>query len=963
MLNFESPGVYIQEVDSGAKPIEIAGTSTAAFLGYARTGDTMVPVPLESYRQFVEQFGGISETGEKDHDPMSFGVRAFFQNGGRRAYVVNVASGGESTTAAMTAGRQNPVALFTLNSKHPGTRYQGVDVYLTPKDGPGTGLFDLEIVEDRDTGPTVVESHPGVTLAPGLPNSVEGVVNNGASSFEITIDAGLDARVFPETGDIARSDLRGAGDLLNLKVAGGTARQLKVDWPAADTAVGDVTALNDALADFPMPAGIRVEARSNGATNVILRVLSDVESATITVLDDATVIDQTAKSRGDKMRELVTGTDGASLNQAVLSGEFVYDPTRLSEHYLDLRLGLNFARRVDFARLGPRTTAKGFARWTEDQLKAGYPASLQSLSITTTSENQCVIEFGSDAPAGATLTEQTASPLFVQSGPKLKSPKFVSVPASMEVQYKDEAGNWTDADPDKTVTLDPGEPLSALEAKLDALVKAGTNKKLFDIALQGYEITLEAKHADMPVRVHGVGARSLAALLNLGENTDLTNGAPVTSRIATPEELKTIAPLSLKLEEADAAAHLTVDVDINGANLVSATALRNEMQSELMAWTDPAAVDVHVELIKDRLLIWDATQGVSILGFETDATAGTGAAQLRLTDRTGGRQEPLDDLQQSLAITGELGGGEPASPGGLSHYRAALAELEAVPDVSIICLPGHPWDKGEGTSYQMVEAAIRHAERQQDRMVIVDPPKPDGNRHKWRDRNSIRLADLPTSSYAAIYYPWARVHVPAAAPGTAVKPKEVPVAPSGFAAGVWSWMDQERGVWRAPAGVDARVYGVSRFEHELTDAEGGALNQEGVNALRSLRGWGSIVWGARTAATRSEPQWRYLPVRRTAILIEDSLREALAWAVHQPNRPTLWASLRLNIEVFLNRLFQAGAFQADNPRDAYFVECGLNSTMSPADIDAGVVRVRIGIAPSKPAEFVVITIEQINEQG
>ncbi len=968
MLKFDSPGVYIQEVESGAKPIEIAGTSTAAFLGYAQTGEAMKPVQLESYEQFVERFGGISETGLEDHDPLSLGVRAFFQNGGRRAYIVNVASGGHPAGATVVAGRnQNPVTLFTVRSKYNSSALNHLVVYLTPKIDPRSGLFDFEIVENTAIGPRVIESYRSVTLAPGLPSSLEEVVRNSESRFEVVLDPGLGAIVFPRTDPVARAGLRGAVGQLNVKVMNGAALALNVSWSAAPgTPDGDVAALNEALKGLALPAGIQVRAEKEDATDVVFVVKSAFAEATVSVWNGATKLVESQKDRGTCMQELITGFDGINdLPQAALSGAVDLDPTRLAGTQLDVRFGGGVARRVEFPVDVGVMSAEMITSIIEVGLKGNdRPPALQSLTFEVRNE-RLVIGIGADAPSGAHLSDETMDggtkkPLFrPNADQQLESPRILDADATMTVHYT-EGGNPAEPAQGKTVTLSKTETLEACKGRLAALTTPGGDA-LLDISIQnGFTLRLKAMDSNRPVTFTDENADSLAAILNLEEIKGTWKKA---TPVATPADLIALAQLTFRLTEDGVANPLDVSVPLpTGANkITSAAALQEHLQSALGSATDGANVDVHVEVIKDQYLLWDPTQHVTVL--EPGGVADSAAALLSLTQATGVKHETLNRIQGNLALVATLSQGKSGPPGGLAEYKAALKELESVPAVSIICLPGQPWDKGDGPSYQFVEAAIMHAERQQDRMVIVDPPKPNGGNHKWRDRAGIQLAKLPTSSYAAIYYPWAWVHVPSATPGIAAKPQEVLVAPSGIAAGVWSWMDRERGVWKAPAGVDARVYGVSRFDHELTDAEGGALNREGVNALRTLRGWGSIVWGARTAATNAEPQWKYLPVRRTAILIEDSLREALAWAVHQPNRPTLWSALRLNIEVFLNRLFQAGAFQADNPREAYFVECGLNTTMSQADIDAGVIRVRVGIAPSKPAEFVVITIEQINEQG
>jgi phage tail sheath protein FI len=218
---------------------------------------------------------------------------------------------------------------------------------------------------------------------------------------------------------------------------------------------------------------------------------------------------------------------------------------------------------------------------------------------------------------------------------------------------------------------------------------------------------------------------------------------------------------------------------------------------------------------------------------------------------------------------------------------------------------------------------------------------------------------LPTQTYCALYYPWAKVSNPFynadTNPGAE---RTVLVAPSAFAAGMWAKTDGRRGVWKAPAGVETGLLGVAGLEWTVEDAEQDFLNPLGVNALRKRPGYGTVIWGTRTLSTKSNPEWRYVPVRRTAIFIEQIIFNGIQWAVFEPNDHRLWSSLRANIESFMNGLFRAGAFQGEKSGDAYFVRCGLGSTMTQDDIDRGQVIVLIGFAPVKPAEFVIVRIQQ-----
>jgi phage tail sheath protein FI len=188
-------------------------------------------------------------------------------------------------------------------------------------------------------------------------------------------------------------------------------------------------------------------------------------------------------------------------------------------------------------------------------------------------------------------------------------------------------------------------------------------------------------------------------------------------------------------------------------------------------------------------------------------------------------------------------------------------------------------------------------------------------------------------------------------------------APCGVAAGVMARTDATRGVWKAPAGIDATLIGVQALSIKMTDGENGQLNPLGVNCLRTLPAAGNVIWGARTlkGADRLASEWKYLPVRRLALYLEESLYRGSQWAVFEPNDEPLWAQLRTNIGAFMHQLYRQGAFQGRSPREAYFVKCDKETTTQ-NDINQGIVNVLIGFAPLKPAEFVVLKIQQIAGQ-
>jgi hypothetical protein len=175
--------------------------------------------------------------------------------------------------------------------------------------------------------------------------------------------------------------------------------------------------------------------------------------------------------------------------------------------------------------------------------------------------------------------------------------------------------------------------------------------------------------------------------------------------------------------------------------------------------------------------------------------------------------------------------------------------------------------------------------------------------------------------------------------------------------------DTQRGVWKAPAGVDAAVTGSQGLAINLTDAENGQLNPLGINCLRAFPVVGRVLWGARTlrGADQLADEYKYISVRRLALYIEESLYRGTQWVVFEPNDAPLWAQIRLNVGAFMQNLFRQGAFQGRTPREAYFVKCDRETTTQ-NDINLGMVNIVVGFAPLKPAEFVIISLQQMAGQ-
>jgi phage tail sheath protein FI len=280
-----------------------------------------------------------------------------------------------------------------------------------------------------------------------------------------------------------------------------------------------------------------------------------------------------------------------------------------------------------------------------------------------------------------------------------------------------------------------------------------------------------------------------------------------------------------------------------------------------------------------------------------------------------------------------------AQPSGL----AALAAVDAIAVVAAPgCSAGYLDDPGrQGDVLTTQSHLVQHAERLRHRIALLDAP--DG----------ATVADVRAfrahvdSSHAALYYPWVTISDPASG-----DPLSLP--PSGFVAGVYARTDAKRGVHKAPANEVVRL--ATGLETTLTNAQQEVLNPEGINALRHFPSRGYRVWGARTAS--SDPEYRYVNVRRLLSYLEHSIERGTRWAVFEPNDEPLWASVREGVEAFLFSEWRGGRLQGAKPEEAYFVRCD-RTTMTQTDLDAGRLVALVGVAPVRPAEFVTVRVRHL----
>jgi Bacteriophage tail sheath protein len=292
--------------------------------------------------------------------------------------------------------------------------------------------------------------------------------------------------------------------------------------------------------------------------------------------------------------------------------------------------------------------------------------------------------------------------------------------------------------------------------------------------------------------------------------------------------------------------------------------------------------------------------------------------------------------------------------GTLQAQHQGLWALDEADLFNLLCIPPPTLDEADQTSPAVYSAALGYCVTRRA-LLIVDPPTA-----LTKDNAIAQLGELgltgTAARNAALYYPRLREPDPTA------ENRLRTFVPCGAVAGVMARTDAARGVWKAPAGIDATLAGVSDLTVILTNDENGELNPLGVNCLRSFPVIGRVVWGARTLRGADElaDEYKYVPVRRLALFLEESLYRGTQWVVFEPNDEPLWAQIRLNLGAFMQGLFRQGAFQGSTPQAAYFVKCDAETT-TPNDQNLGRVNILVGFAPLRPAEFVVLQIQQMTQ--
>jgi uncharacterized protein len=374
--------------------------------------------------------------------------------------------------------------------------------------------------------------------------------------------------------------------------------------------------------------------------------------------------------------------------------------------------------------------------------------------------------------------------------------------------------------------------------------------------------------------------------------------------------------------------------------------------------TPSTSQETTVESFSNLSMLTNDPQSRSVISVVNDPRTGSQLIQLSSLNTTPGTQPAPNALTTPgsppapyMLVNGDDGTvltpGDPAFETALLAVGGGVHLLDAViPIFNLLCVPG---ENTPATVTQLQKYCVS-----QRAFYIVDCAQADTFNSLKNGPGGITGND---SINSAFYFPWVN------SPDPLQQNRIRPFPPCGFVAGLYAETDSTRGVWKAPAGIDATLSGESGLTTVLTDLQNGTLNTQAINCLRYFPVYNDVIWGARTLRGNDQvgSEWKYVPIRRLALYLESSLYNGTQWVVFEPNDEKLWGQIRLNVGAFMQGLFLQGAFQGTTPQQAYFVKCDAENNPQ-SSIDLGIVKILVGFAPLFPAEFVVIQIQQIQLQ-
>jgi phage tail sheath protein FI len=977
MNSFTYPGVYIQELSSGVHSITGVATSIATFISWAPKGPTTKATMIESWSDYQAIFGGLDA-----RSTLGYSVNQFFANGGQQAYIIRLVWDGSLPAAPGTSPAVAATAVATGAGYATSQITAGSGTIVSP---PVTLSVGAPILQGLTISPALLPSVPVGATAQFTASSL----NSDGSSAPLTANWRSSDPSILSFGPGGLATANAGGAVVVTATSGLVTGTISVNVAPAPLSTFTITALTPTLAQGQTQQLVATFTYADGTTQDVSNIVawsSDTPSKA------------TVNNSG-----LVTGVANGTANVKATLAALTTSPVVAPPIFpVTVGVAVPVAVRIypGTAILNPAQTATFTAIETlsdgTTQEVAGGAWSCSNAAIATITANGVdankedakAVALGS-ATISVTSGAFSASATLTVTAANLKSILITPVNPTVAVNsvtppvpglllqlkalgiYDDgtnadltQAVGWVSATP-ADAKVDPNTGIVTGLADNPGVTmtatwqgtSATTSVEVSAAVLQSIAIT----PSSVNLASGGLAPLKATGTLSDGTTPDLTSSvawntsAPGTATVSSAGIAKALAlGGSLTLFAANPGAwgnNLRVSITPQTADPTRFGLLVQEMTptGQLQTVesfvklstvpTDPNYVVTVIDSDSRYLSFVNPATGVPVI--PTAPPSGTPAASpIALGGGADGAALwPATDQNFELAMTSDPNGG--------------VFLLDRVDIFNLLCVPGET-DAPTISTLQAYCAAKRA-------FYIVDAPKlatVSGLRESGpAGSTSGSITSGPDAANSAYYFPWVE------APDPLFGNRATFFPPCGFVAGIYAATDARRGVWKAPAGIQAGITGASGLEYNLTDLENGDLNIQAINCLREFKAYGDVVWGARTLQGNDQAgsEWKYVPIRRLALYIESSLYDGTQWVVFEPNDAPLWSQIRLNVGAFMQGLFLQGAFQGTSPSQAYFVKCDAENNPQPS-IDLGIVNILVGFAPLYPAEFVVIQIQQIAGQ-
>ena len=1000
------PGVYLEEIPGGQPTVAGVSTASTAFVDFFARGPMNQAVRVTDMQAFERNFGGLDKRSEA-----SYGLSQYFLNGGQEAWVVRT---GDGSAVASSMG---------IPIKTPGLQARvkaSADDYAKAKDAAASAQEAADkaaqALSALQKTTTDQETDQGLT---NLQGSTGDAAKYTQAAAQATRDAAVQARAASDelALAIAKASAASGPTASRSQMAAQSsadAAQASADAAQQTNAIAAVAQRTDPVATNALKISNRASAAQMQADQAVnaLAAADKAESAAAAAAKenednkDGDNFEQVQQSAG---RASSSATEAA--RQAMVAAEAALAAARSLEDG-----GADDA---------PVDDAKKTVAAARDQATAASKADWQAQTASDLDGAKAALQQASDvaAAAGGVAAGGDGTPDGVTSAKDLVTTMLSTISANAKQAATDAAAVASDTAGDDASKEPVGKVVDDAITAIDTATQAAKDSAAAAAAgAADAKVAADSVASPDPA----LAARSAeGAVVKAGKETDAAienakdvkmkifqaNSAALAAGTAAGDAVKNAADSDDPKEQAQAAADLA-QKGLNAANdtvtaaesvekaavsvsrlsvaasksadgaaqAAEAAVVASEEASqgpELVieainpgAWGDNLSIDLVVDgttfslQVSEIVMANGVTRTLQSEAYNNLTVDETDTSAVPAVATVNGASSMIRLTQYGLKVPGawpqEVGGKflEGGKDGGLANANQLTDAMLALEDIApnifnILCLPAV-------ANYNDSEASVAIAQAQayagkKRAFFIADIPQKVDKVSKMLDW--VNEYGNAQAYHMGVYFP--RLVIPD--PLDDYRPRNIPS--SGTVAGIYARTDTARGVWKAPAGVDAVIQG-AEVAVPMTDDLNGQLNPRGVNVLRQFPVYGNIVWGARTLAGADalSSEYKYVNVRRLMNYVEESIFQSIKWAVFEPNDETLWGKIRLPLNGFLSGLFSSGAFQGATAAQAYFVRCD-GTTTTPLDVDMGVVNVVVGIAPSKPAEFVILQFQQIAGQS